>query len=81
MIRRRVRIFSPVSVAIIVLWAWGAANVGRLDYEDALIRDAMRKDPPQAVYMTQPLGCGQWIAQSGDGKQPRVWLVCADLRR
>ncbi len=57
-------------LAIALLWGWGAANVGKGDYEEALIRDAIRKDPPRA--QAEPNPCDATVWQSGE--RPRCYV-------
>lgn len=64
-----------VGLTIAVLWAWGAANVGKGDYEGALVQDAIRKDPPPIPYtlpLTFPLGCDITIEQNG--QRPKCYF-------
>jgi hypothetical protein len=54
--------------ALLIL-AWFAALMflGKLDYEGALVTDAIRKDPPIALRMLHS-PCETWIEQSGGGE-------------
>jgi hypothetical protein len=45
-----------VRIAGVLLLFACVGIVGRSDYENALITDAIRKDPPQVV-LVNPLGC------------------------
>ena len=59
---------------------------GVADYEDAMVRDAMRKDPPPIPYtlptthpLSMPSDCDMTVEQNG--KPPRCYFLRGDHNR